>query len=549
MTPQLPDIFTELAWFDGTHNLDGTERLDLETTRRLLPVNEVRAAEAISGICWDDAHPVRYVTQTRTWRRWDGSCYAAEHELGTALAEQFEYAYHQVLEAVRDKYDADAVEARRQELGGADPVTTGAGPAADAAFAQAMVPWTGPAGKPAQSYWAPHKSYHKILQTSAGMLNLIGQLTRTCRADEEKFDRYPGLIVGERQVIDAAATAANGYVTAWNPDPRLLVTKRLAPGLAYDPAAPCPEWDHFLATSVPDDAQRWWLCWRLANALAGLMPRKGWVNLIGEPDSGKSTFQAVVRALAGGYAGPVPVETFLSKHAGDAGFRQHELRGMRVVLTSEPPPGRRLDESMIKAVTGRDEQHTAGKNQPYVSWYPQCTIFIASNDPISYDTADPGSLARLEPVRFTRGYNVPDRWLLPRLLNELPGIFRSLMDTLAATAAARASGWSTEELPASMAALREDMADQTETSLRFLTEMVNEGHLTENKNLTQDHWVSTSQLYLLYQSWCEAEGIRQPDGRKTFSSKIGRRYPIARAPGLRRFSGLILPNANPLISH
>jgi phage/plasmid-associated DNA primase len=537
MTAQLPvtpECFIQ-------RNGDGT--LDLHAIRALLPDNDTTAAKVIARICHEAGQPVLHGTQSGTWRIWDGSVYSSCHKLGTRLADAFAEAHAEVLALVRGQIEDRAIIADRDAREG-QPSPAAAERAGTAARQQAMAVFDGQKAQGGQ--WAAHKDYSRKIRAHGNKRALGLELEDQCATNEELFDRHPGLIAAEGQVIDGAATAASGYVVVRPADPGLMLTKRIRPGLAYDPAACCPVIMSALAASVPDDDQRGHLLLRLAYALAGLQPRKGWVNMIGPTNSGKSTFLALVQRLAGDYGGTVPVETFLAGH-GDRGFLWHELRGLRVIVTSEPPEGRRMNDSLIKSITGRDKQHTAGKNQPYVGWWPESTIFMAANAPLGYNTADLPLLERQELIGFALGYEVPDRRLLDRMTAELPGFLSMLMNLLAASAAAYAGGWDPEILPVSMTALREDMADQTETSLRFLSEMVNEGHLAENKALVQEQWASTSQLYLLYQSWCEAEGIRHPDGRKTFSSKIGRRYPIVRTTGPRRFSGLILPNANPLI--
>jgi phage/plasmid-associated DNA primase len=514
------------GWF--TH-ADG-QPLHPAEIRRSLPVDDLSSATAIAWMCSASGVPIRYGTQTKIWRQWDGSVWAACHELAVKAAELLARVYAEVLDMIRAGFEALAASAR--------DAPEHAGKSAEARekiYADVMLAWEGP-----KSAWKLQRGYAAKIRAHAGQRAIAGALADHCHADDDDFDAATtGYIACEGQVIDASATIELGRVITHAPGPGFLATRRLAPGLAYDPDAACPHFERFLATSVPDPWQRWWLCWRTAQALAGLMPRKGWLNLIGEPDSGKSTLIALLLRLAGGYAGPVAVETFLAGKT-DGGFARHELRGMRLILTSEPPSGKRLDESLIKAITGRDAQRTAAKNQGYVVWTPQGTIMAASNDPIPYNTADAGSLARLEPVRFSAGYGVADPHLLENLSAELPGILRLLMDHLAAERGMRDAGWTPDELPASMVAHREDLADQTENPLAFITEMINDEVLAQASGTDPSAWARSSHLYLLYRAWCEAQGIDYPGTQKLFSAKVGRRNPVVHTRDGNRFTGLVM---------
>ncbi|MCU0760331.1 MAG: TonB-dependent receptor, partial [Steroidobacteraceae bacterium] len=79
--------------------------------------------------------------------------------------------------------------------------------------------------------------------------------------------------------------------------------------------------------------------------------------LWGAGRNGKSTFFEILRRLAGDYGVQADFDTFLDKGLGSSGGPRNDLarlHGARVVTTSEAAEGRRLNESLVKSLTGGD---------------------------------------------------------------------------------------------------------------------------------------------------------------------------------------------------
>ncbi len=93
--------------------------------------------------------------------------------------------------------------------------------------------------------------------------------------------------------------------------------------------------------------------------------------------------------------------------------------------------------------------------------------------------------------------------------------------------------------PPSMLVLREAMAEHVDDCLRFVAGGLEDGWLSEDAAAATSGCAQVSELYRHYQlSWCADEGIRFPAGRKQFSAKVGRRYPVKKSNGYR-FTGLV----------
>jgi hypothetical protein len=502
--------------------------IDLAATHERLPSSELAAARLIKRMHADADKPLLHGEQTRRWRQWDGARYAPQNAtFGTDLAERFAGEYKILLREIRQSVNLT--------VRVANPDAT-----ADEIEEKAEAEM--------KAKWGKHLGYRGTLWSERGQAALIRQLGRTCGVDDSLLDADTGEIVvdGGRisvaQILGSYQPAAPGrpevppYVKTLDHDPERLVTLRTGAGVDYVPGAACPAFDQFLATSVPDPQQRWWLCWRAISALFGRNPRKGFVNDIGEPDSGKSTFTTVMGLLGGGYARSVEAKTFMVKHASDSGFLADELRGARLVSTHEPEPGARFAVGYMKAVTGRDRQRTRGPyGRGFIEWTPQCTVFIGTNRPVAFDTSDEAVLSRQEPVRFARGYQVMDEHLAQRLSAELPGILNRLLECLLWEAR-----WGLPPLPPSMIAERERLATETEPALRFVEELIGQGRLAEAdpRQVSASHCVQLAWLYQAFEQWCHDEGIR-PVKRSVFKAVVGRRYPARMSNGCR-FHGLMV---------
>ncbi|HUY52665.1 MAG TPA: DUF5906 domain-containing protein [Streptosporangiaceae bacterium] len=505
--------------------------LHLAATKAEMPVSDLAAVRLLEQMHEDGGWPIICGAQSGTWYRHDGAVYAAQPAgFAAGLAEWLAGMYELAMKRVRQRVSA-AVARKHPDLALAA--------ARDKTEAKDEL-----AGKEAEEMekWKAQAAYKTRLWSENGQAALIRQLGRTCGVDEEQLNTETGEIVLDNGRISyKAIIASRGRIDLLPNSPERLVTKRAGAGLAYDPSATCPAFERFLETSVADRAQREWLLWRTACALFGEMPRKGFVNLIGESDSGKSIFARLMQRLGGGYAITVPVQTFLAKHVSDSGFRADALRGARMVYSQEPEPMGRYDTGYMKDLTGRDPQRTGDKYVKASQWTPQCTPFIGSNNPIRFATSDEAFMGRQEVIRFARGYDQMDELLPERLNAELPGILALLVSCIA-----RQAWYGMPPLPASMIAEREHLADETEDALQCVEEMIDLGSLAKAAadSVSVRQCVKVDYLYSAYRMWCEStEGIRQPLGRKTFSAIVGRRYPVKKSDGYR-FTGLIFPQGS-----
>lgn len=496
---------------------DDQGRIDTHSTWSFggLPKNDVELSASVRGMMNEAGCPMLYGDQTKRWYMWDGSGRYAPQRAGfdTRMTKLVALWHKQAIDQVWPAVLADIRRYPAQQ--------------------QAQL------RKQAEAAWNEHRVFGRRIWNDAGQRAVLNQFREVFTVDMDTVDAGTGKIVVDNGVISYAQILRDGYVEPQHFDSSELVTRRMGRGVRWEPDARCPAFERYLRESVPDEEQRWWLLWRVAGSMFGLQRRKGFLNLIGARDSGKSTFTDLIAHIVADYARPVPVETFLSKHSGDAGFRQHDLMAARFVYTHEPNAGALYDVSFMKQITGRDTQRTAGKYEKPISWQPQCTPFIGSNNPIRFNTADDAMMTRQEAVLFVRSYDTPDQHLLDRLKTEKNGILRLLLGTVC---------WESRnglpELPFSSVQLREQMAEDMDDALRFVHGYIERGLLRE----VGPEWpvykcVPISRLYDAYRiHWCEEEGVKAVS-RKVFRDVLSRKYHPGRSGEARVFTGLASTSA------
>lgn len=500
---------------------DNQGTINLGLTEELIPRSDIVSARVIA-----DRYPemIAYGTQTGQWFLWDGTvhrpCNNGDVE---RLIHIWAHTLKDAIQQVRDHYELQAASAPDQA-------------AADRVM------------KEYHEGWKDHKAYRDRLFNDAGQKAVLSQLKAMTAVDESVFDAEGRYFVVENGVINMDAVAKTHEIHLLPHDPRRKLTKKST--VVWDPDAYSGWWEWYLRRSLPDDEVRKYLQRWAGSALLGKPNSKGLINLIGPQDSGKSIFIDTMLNVIGDYGKMVRAATFLAKKNGDAGYDMHELRGARIVTASEPGRGKQLDDDAVKTVTGSDTMRTREPYGRFVSWKPQCTIFIASNAPMRLDTADGALLNRIKPIifpkSFRRGADVPEEERAELRLSEYlsferSGIFRWLVDGLMDFLE---NGLGDEPLAVSQG--REAMAIDIDSSLMWLSEEIACGNVVvdTDPNTPSSHYLAVNQAYQMYVMWCAEAGERFPFGRKNFSASIKRQYPTVQSGGIR-FKGLKLREEEP----
>jgi phage/plasmid-associated DNA primase len=147
-------------------------------------------------------------------------------------------------------------------------------------------------------------------------------------------------------------------------------------------------------------------------------------------------FLEVIRSVLGDYA-TTALPTILRKgNRGGSTLSDDvdDLRGFRLVTTTETSGAEEMDEPRVKRLSGGDQVRARGLYKSSVAWNPFFVLWLATNEIPRISGADAALWSRLRPIRFPFTFTatgrtpdgeeckVADPALKSRLMAEAPGI-------------------------------------------------------------------------------------------------------------------------------
>jgi putative DNA primase/helicase len=266
-----------------------------------------------------------------------------------------------------------------------------------------------------QLAWAMRSEQHPKLQAMVAVAETDASLV--VAVDELDRDRY-------------ALNVRNGTLdlqaSRLHPHRRSLHITKLAP-VDYQPGRPAPIWQRFLETIFAGDAELISFVQRaLGYSLTGATDEQVLFLLHGRGANGKSTFVETVRALLGDYAQQAPAEMLMQSRSsrGSASPDLARLPGARFVAAVETGEGRRLDEPLVKQLTGGDRIAARRLYRDVFEFAPTHKLWLATNHLPQIGGTDDAIWRRIRLIPFAVTIPEADRdTKLPgKLRAELPGI-------------------------------------------------------------------------------------------------------------------------------
>jgi len=339
----------------------------------------------------------------------------------------------------------------------------------------------------------------------------------------EQLDADPNLLNCLNRTIDLR----NGAMREHRRED--LITK-LAP-VHYDSGARSELWDDFLSSAAGGDQELALFLQRAAGYTAfGINSEEVFFVILGGTATGKSTFVEALKAALGDYAMTADFETFLRRNQSD-GPRNDlaRLRGARLVTAGEVAPGRQLDETTVKALTGGDTIAARFLHREFFEFTPQMTIWLHANHRPAVRDDDPAIWRRIRVVPFES--EVPkekrDPSVKARLKDPKDGGPAVLLWIIAGAQAWREGG------------LGESRAVRTATAA-YQAEMATFAEFIEDKCVeAPEQWVGSARLMTAYQSWSTQQGFRLPYGPKRIKDVLrGRGHSPQKRGGVRGWQGI-----------
>lgn len=297
--------------------------------------------------------------------------------------------------------------------------------------------------------------------------------------------------------------------------------------VAYDPAAPCPAFDAFLAQVLPDVETREYLGRCIGYAATGVIREHVFPVLWGQTGrNGKGTLVEAVFSALGPYATALPNEVILESRNDPHPNMFAQLLGVRFGVAAELRPSDKLNEGMLKKLTGGDSIRARYMGGEFFSFSPTQKLFLQTNYKPRVRGGDPALWARMRVIPFGVSFvGREDLTLKERLLRELPGIL------------ARIVRWSLDWQRLGLVAppeVLEATAEYREESDRvgqFLEERCERAPLAR---------VSAGAIWKSFRAWCEDRG-ESPGAQNAFGVEVkSRGYASVKVSGERRYQGLQL---------
>ena len=188
----------------------------------------------------------------------------------------------------------------------------------------------------------------------------------------EEFDRFPMLL----NVANGILNLETGELI--DHDKGLFLTK-YSPA-SFDPIASAPIFQKFLSEIQPDPGMRSFLQRYFGYCATGLTTEQDFAIFCGTGDNGKSVLIEIMSHVLGEYAVFLPRESILMK-------RQEEpirndlamLKGARIAICMESGVDRRLDETLVKSLTGQDTITVRRIYESPFTFKPECKIILGTN--------------------------------------------------------------------------------------------------------------------------------------------------------------------------
>lgn len=279
-------------------------------------------------------------------------------------------------------------------------------------------------------------------------------------------------------------------------DANLYFTSQL--DFDYDPEAKCPTFQQYLRSSLvhpdstePDKSLITLALQALAYSMTARTDLKSSFWLVGQKDSGKSTFISLLKDLMGSLHGTIDLTQL-----GTNRFLLSGIVGKRVVTFTEASGSSVLPDALYKALTGgSDEIYADVKNKDAISFRPEAKIWWAMNEKPRITDRSGATMRRIVIIPFNRTIPESERisdleW---RLHNERSGIFNKMVIYYQRL---RASGLF--EVCEQSEERRQEYIMENDTEATFIEECAEKHESYKTKG---------GELHQRYQNWCEINGF------------------------------------------
>lgn len=297
----------------------------------------------------------------------------------------------------------------------------------------------------------------------------------------------------------------------------------------YTTNADCPMWKKFLSDIFGGDNDLIrYVQKAVGYSLTGSTAEQCSFFLFGTGRNGKSTFLDIIREIMGDYASNIQPETIMVKKSQSSAINSDiaRLKGARFVTSVEPNEGARLNEGLIKQISGDDIVTARKLYGDEFEFKPEFKLWIATNHKPTIRGTDTGIWRRVHMIPFT--VQIPedkvDRQLKYKLGRELPAIFRWAVDGCLL--------YQSEGLgmPKAVMQMVKEYRREMDVISAFVEDRCREG--------TNEYEQATA-LYAAYSKWCDDNNEYKMSNTK-FGIEMSKRYKKAQSRNGKNYIGVSL---------
>lgn len=297
----------------------------------------------------------------------------------------------------------------------------------------------------------------------------------------------------------------------------------------YDPNSAAPRWDRFIDRITGGNAEvSDFLARAVGYTLSGLTGEQCLFFLHGGGSNGKSTFIETITSLMGDLGLKARSQILMEDERGKVPNEIAALAGRRLVVGSELSEGVRLNEGLIKDLTGGDTMSARFLYGESFNFRPAFKVWLYGNHKPIITGTDNGIWRRVKLIPFT--VQIPDdekdASLPDKLRGEMPGIL-----------AWAVRGWQSYKRiglrpPQAVRAATDGYRQESDTLGAFLDERVVKA---------QGATVTAGELYESYREWAGKNG-QYPLANARFSRALAERgiekYPDRDSKGRAFYLGM-----------
>ncbi len=306
----------------------------------------------------------------------------------------------------------------------------------------------------------------------------------------EDLDLHPMLLNVKNGVVDLTTGTLLPHSRKY------FLTKFI--NVDYDQSAECPGWNTFLDLITGDNRElQFFLQLAVGYSLTGSIDEHCLFFLHGTGQNGKTTFLETVRRLMKDYTQRIDIEALMQNWKLGASANPHiaNMAGARFVLGSEIQENRKINESLVKDLTGGDSMTARHLYSNPFTFMPVHKLWLFGNHKPRVSGTDWGFWRRMRVVPFN--ITIPEENRRP--MSEVLHTFELEMSGILTWAVTGCLKWQSNGLP------EVDAVKEATKEYRTEQDLVQQ-FLDENCETHPDFIIDKGVLFTAWREWCNESG-------------------------------------------